>query len=174
MTAPDGRDRRLRHALEIRHDSWLSEEAVELLSRLEIAIVAADTAGLHPYSLLRTSASLAYVRLHGARRLYEGAYTGAELDAWADRCRAWAAQGAEVYVYFDNDRDAQAPRDALRLQSLIRGDPATARPEPAVAPEPRAPRPPPEHFGFRRRPAPDQAGRPAARRARRSSGSRLR
>jgi uncharacterized protein YecE (DUF72 family) len=154
LTAPDGRDRPLRHAFEVRHESWLSEAALETLARRGAALVAADTAGRHPFSLLRTSSRLAYVRLHGARRLYEGAYTRAELGEWAVRCRGWAAEGAEVYVYFDNDRDAQAAQDAIRLQALLRGEGAAdARPENAPPP----PRLPPAHFGFR---------------ARRSSGSR--
>ena len=147
LTAPDGRDRPLRYALEIRHESWLSDEALDLLSRRDVALVAADTAGKHPLSLERTSRSMAYVRLHGARRLYEGAYTGDELRSWAAHCRDWAREGAEVFVYFDNDRDAQAAHDALALQALLAGR------EEARAREPRAPkrpRKPPAHFRFRR------------------------
>jgi uncharacterized protein YecE (DUF72 family) len=170
LTAPDGRDRALRHALEVRHESWLSEEALETLSKHEVALVAADTAGKHPFSLRRTSRPLAYVRLHGARRLYEGAYTGTELDEWAARCRAWAADGAAVFVYFDNDRDAQAARDAIALQERIDGGRIAARAETAADGDRRRSRRPPPHFGFRRRP--DQAGKTSSPRARRSSGSR--
>ena len=54
--------------------------------RRDVALVAADTAGRHPRSLRRTSRRLAYVRLHGARRLYEGAYTAGELRLWAGHC----------------------------------------------------------------------------------------
>ncbi len=154
LTAPDGRDRPLRHAVEVRHPSWLSDEALALLERRNVALAAADAAGEHPFSLARTSRDLAYVRLHGARRLYEGAYTPAELREWAARGRAWAREGAEVYVYFDNDRDAQAVRDALALHALVSGEdlPAPASAEPgAVGERPRRPRPPPGHFGFRRR-----------------------
>jgi uncharacterized protein YecE (DUF72 family) len=147
LTAPDGRDRRLLYAVEVRHASWLSDEALALLERRDVALVAADTAGRHPLSLRRTSRRLAYVRLHGARRLYEGAYTGEELRLWAARCRTWAREGAEVFVYFDNDRDAQAARDALALQALLGG--GALRPTEA-AEEPRRPRKPPAHFGFRR------------------------
>jgi uncharacterized protein YecE (DUF72 family) len=150
LTAPDGRDRPLRYAVEIRHESWLSEEALSLLARRDVALVAADTAGKHPLSLERTSRSLAYVRLHGARRLYEGAYTGDELRLWAERCRSWARGGAEVYVYFDNDRDAQAAHDALALYALLAG---SAPMEAREASARRTPRKPPSHFGFRRRAA---------------------
>ncbi len=168
LTAPDGRDAPLRYALEVRHESWLSEEALALLERRRVALVAADTAGRHPHSLVRTSRDLAYVRLHGARRLYEGAYFEDELALWARRCRDWADGAARVFVYFDNDRDAQAVRDALSLQAFLRGEPAmceTGKEEPPPAPRER-----PAHFDFRR-PAGSQSGRPAATRARRSSGS---
>jgi len=110
--------------------------------------VAADTAGHHPRSLRRTSRRLAYVRLHGARRLYEGAYTAGELRFWAGQCRNWAREGAEVFAYFDNDRDAQAVRDAMELQAVLGGTATRA----AEAPEarPKRPRKPPSHFDFRR------------------------
>ena len=146
LTAPDGRDRPMRYAVEVRHPSWLSDEALETLGARDIALVAADTAGRHPASLHRTSKGLAYVRLHGARRLYEGAYSGEELRTWASRCRVWAGQGADVFVFFDNDRDAQAAHDALALQDILAGRPNL----PSIAPERRRLRRPPPHFGFRR------------------------
>ncbi len=105
----------------MRHASWLSDDALRLLERRGIALVAADTAGRHPRSLVRTSRDLAYVRLHGARRLYEGHYTDDELADWAGHCAAWAADGARVFVYFDNDRDAAAVHDALRLDGARPG-----------------------------------------------------
>jgi len=152
LTAPDGRDRRLRYAVEVRHASWLSDEALALLERRHIALAAADAAGKHPFSLVRTSPDLAYVRLHGARELYEGAYTAEELREWAARCRTWAREGAEVYVYFDNDRDAQAVRDALHLHALVHGREPAATPDRrgTAGERPKRPRRPPSHFGFRR------------------------
>ncbi len=171
LTAPDGRDRPLRYALEVRHESWLCEEAAAALARRDVALVAADTAGKHPFSLRRTSRRLAYVRLHGARRLYEGAYRDDELDRWAARCREWAAEGAEVYVYFDNDRDAQAARDAIALRERIEGETRTPRRDVPGDEPGNAPRPPPPHFGFRREPA--HPGNASSPRARRSSGRRL-
>jgi uncharacterized protein YecE (DUF72 family) len=88
------------------------------------------------------------VRLHGARRLYEGAYTAAELRMWADHCRSWARSGAEVFVYFDNDRDAQAAHDAMALHALLEGDESRTVREATPLKRPRRP---PSHFGFRRR-----------------------
>jgi uncharacterized protein YecE (DUF72 family) len=118
LTAIDGRDRPLRHAIEVRHDSWLSPTALALLRAHDVALVAADTAGRHPLSLERT-ASFAYVRLHGATELYASRYSDAQLGAWAAHARRWARAGDDVYFYFDNDARGHAPHDAVRLARML-------------------------------------------------------
>jgi uncharacterized protein YecE (DUF72 family) len=57
------------------------------------------------------------VRLHGSRRLYGSRYRDDELADWAARIRA--APAREVWVFFDNDALAHAPRDAARLRELL-------------------------------------------------------
>jgi uncharacterized protein YecE (DUF72 family) len=115
LRAPDGRDAQVRHALEVRHPSWLSDEALALLEAHDIALVTADTAGRHPRSLART-ADFVYLRLHGSRELYGSQYNDAELDEWA----AWLrSQRGDRFVYFDNDARAYAPVDASRLLALL-------------------------------------------------------
>jgi uncharacterized protein YecE (DUF72 family) len=118
LRAPDGRQAPLRHAVEVRHPSWLEEQALATLRELDVALVAADTAGRHPLSRERT-ADFAYVRLHGATALYASQYTDAELRRWAGLIQGWAAAGDDVYVYFDNDALGHAPHDATRLAKLI-------------------------------------------------------
>jgi uncharacterized protein YecE (DUF72 family) len=120
LTAPDGRHHLIRHALEVRHESWLGDEALALLHEHEIALVTADTAGKFPKSIHRT-APFAYVRLHGAEQLYASRYTNAELDHWAALAGGWLGHGSDVYVYFDNDNKAYAPGDALRLCERLQG-----------------------------------------------------
>jgi len=131
LTAPDGRTRALRYALEVRHVSWLEDASLDLLRDFDVALVAADTAGRHPLSLERT-ASFAYVRLHGATELYASRYEDDLLASWSQRAAAWSAGGADVFVYFDNDARGHAPHDASRLRDLVAaGDPertAAARP----------------------------------------------
>jgi uncharacterized protein YecE (DUF72 family) len=119
LTAPDGRTRPARHALEIRHASWLSDEALAVLREFDVALVTADTAGRHPLCFERT-ATFAYVRLHGATALYASRYEDDELARWAERILGWASGGADVFVYFDNDAHAHAPHDAMRLQEMLR------------------------------------------------------
>jgi uncharacterized protein YecE (DUF72 family) len=133
LTAPDGRRLRLRHAVEPRHASWFEPEALALLRAHDVALVDADTAGRHPVAR-ETTASFAYLRLHGSTVLYASRYTDEELARWAARVRELRAGGRDVYVYFDNDAHAYAPLDALRLRALVEApepprvtDPASAR-----------------------------------------------
>ena len=53
--------------------------------------------------------------MHGDRELYASGYSPRALDEWAERCRAWADEGLDVYVYFDNDVKGHAPHDAVAL-----------------------------------------------------------
>jgi uncharacterized protein YecE (DUF72 family) len=127
LTVPDGRTRPLRYAVEPRHASWLSDEALAELQQQDIALVAADTAGRHPFSLART-AGFAYLRLHGSTQLYASRYQDAEIELWASRVRALVDQGLDVHVYFDNDAQAHAPFDALRLIDSVSGGVVAAQP----------------------------------------------
>ncbi|MFD7655932.1 DUF72 domain-containing protein [Actinosynnema sp. NPDC059797] len=112
-------DRPLRHALEFRHPSFLRPEFTDLLRAHGIGLVVSHSAGAYPY-LEDVTADFAYLRLHGNQALYHGSYTDAELDEWADLVRAWSAD-RDVYAYFDNDTDAAAPHDAIRLAARLAG-----------------------------------------------------
>ena len=131
-------NRKLRHAVEIRHDSFKSPEFVTLLRKYKVGLVVADTAGKWPF-LEDVTADLVYARLHGDEQLYVSGYTPEALDRWAARVRAWR-QGREivdaahasdqmpakrksrdVYVYFDNDVKVRAPFDAIELAQRVGG-----------------------------------------------------
>ncbi|HEX8095880.1 DUF72 domain-containing protein [Jatrophihabitans sp.] len=111
-------DRPLRHALEIRHDSYRTPAFPRLLRELGVALVVADTAGRWP-QLFDVTADFVYVRLHGAQELYTSGYDAAELSVWADRIQAWTGAGLDVFVYFDNDVKVRAPYDAQALQAEL-------------------------------------------------------
>jgi uncharacterized protein YecE (DUF72 family) len=107
-------DRPVRHALEFRSPTFAVEAAYELMRKHRVACVVADTAGRWP-KVLEVTSDLVYVRLHGDRELYVSGYSPRALDEWAERCRAWADDGLDVYVYFDNDVKGYAPHDAVAL-----------------------------------------------------------
>jgi uncharacterized protein YecE (DUF72 family) len=112
-------DRPLRHALEVRHPSFIDREFVALLKAHDIGLVVADTAGKWP-RMLDVTSDFVYVRLHGDVKIYTSGYTDRALDAWARRIRGWNRAGKDVYVYFDNDVKVHAPFDALRLMHRLR------------------------------------------------------
>src|SRR5699024_9451160 len=91
--APEGLATRastpLRHAVEIRHRSFMQEDFIELLRKHRIALVVADTAGKWPL-VEELTADFMYLRLHGDKELYASGYDDAALDDWARRIRAWA------------------------------------------------------------------------------------
>lgn len=128
--------RPLRHAVEIRHPSFIDEAFIALLRRHGIALVVADTAGKWPL-LEDLTADFVYVRLHGDKELYASGYSNAALDRWATRIAAWshgeqvsdarlASQKAaphrarrDIYCYFDNDVKVHAPYDAAQLMRKL-------------------------------------------------------
>ena len=129
-------NRPLRHAVEIRHDSFIDESFVAMLRRHAVALVVADTAGLWPYRE-DVTASFMYLRLHGDSEIYRSGYGDEALARWAERIRAWAsgsqpadarlissiaparATARDVYCYFDNDVKVHAPYDAQRLAAML-------------------------------------------------------
>jgi uncharacterized protein YecE (DUF72 family) len=119
LTAADSRQAPIRHALEVRHPSWITDEALRLLEAHEIALVVADTAGKWPLHEAMTAPTFVYARLHGAEQLYASGYHDHEIAHWASSVRRWLATGRDAYVYFDNDGSAHATRDAARLITAL-------------------------------------------------------
>jgi uncharacterized protein YecE (DUF72 family) len=131
-----GRNRRLRHAVEVRHESFVTPDFIRLLRKYRIAWVVADTP--KPWPLYEdVTADFIYMRLHGATELYNSRYTLPELERWAALIRAWRQGGQEadarliapsgfrarsqrdVYCYFDNTDKRHAPENARELMALV-------------------------------------------------------
>lgn len=128
-------DRNLRHAVEIRHDSFVSEQFIHLLRKHSIGLVVADT--VEWPRLMDVTADFVYCRLHGSEQLYASGYDADAIKNWAQRVIAWSrgqevADGdkasaeparkkssRDVFVYFDNDMKVRAPFDAASLHDQI-------------------------------------------------------
>ncbi|MDQ2814842.1 MAG: DUF72 domain-containing protein [Actinomycetota bacterium] len=109
----------LRVAVEFRHPSWQDEAVFGLLEAHGCGYCVMSGAGLP--CVLRVTADFAYVRMHGPDRhhLYGGSYSDTDLAWWAARIREWDAAGRDVFVYFNNDGDANAVRNARTLAHLL-------------------------------------------------------
>ena len=134
--AKTGHRRELRHAIEIRRQSFLDPAFVALLRRHRVALVLADSVAW-PYAE-DVTADFVYLRLHGSEELYASGYSDEALDHWAARIKLWA-QGLEpndarlidsdtrpaphsprdVFAYFDNDAKVRAPVDARSLRGRL-------------------------------------------------------
>ncbi len=106
-----------RHAFEFRHPSWFSPEVYELLGSHGAALVIGDHPD-RPFQPLVATAGWGYVRLHHGRRGRRGNYSTAELEQWAGRLREWSRE-REQFVYFNNDWEAFAVRNAAWLQDRL-------------------------------------------------------
>jgi uncharacterized protein YecE (DUF72 family) len=100
---------RLSHAVEVRHESFLTPTFVALAREAGVAIVFADSAK-HP-AIADLSADFVYARLQDAKEEIETGYDAAALDRWTDVARAWARGAApEGLDYIDSATDARAPQ----------------------------------------------------------------
>ncbi|HEX7012874.1 MAG TPA: DUF72 domain-containing protein [Steroidobacteraceae bacterium] len=128
-------DRPIRHAIEIRNESFLDPSFIDLLREHGIALVVAETANKWPLTF-DVTADFIYMRLHGEKQIYTSGYGDKALTRWAERIKAWhrgsepadaprisarkspSRKPRDVYCYFDNtDVKLRAPVDA---QSLMR------------------------------------------------------
>jgi uncharacterized protein YecE (DUF72 family) len=104
-----------RFTLEFRHDSWLVQPVFELLRAHRIALCIPDHPKL-PKSLEITS-DFTYIRMHLPPRGL--GYTRRGLEPWADRLLDWRRRSLDVFVYFNNDMEGHAVKDARTLISLV-------------------------------------------------------
>ncbi|MEW6581520.1 MAG: DUF72 domain-containing protein [Actinomycetota bacterium] len=111
--ALDAFPRGVRVAVEPRHPSWDDEEVFEVLRRHDAALCMVDRGGSHP-DPVRT-ASWGYLRMHEGVASPAGCYGEHALDAWAARLGALFAPQDTVFVFFNNDAEGCAPRDAALL-----------------------------------------------------------
>lgn len=106
-----------RYTFEFREESWHQAEVYDLLRAHNAAYCIYELDGFQtPFEV---TADFTYVRLHGPGGKYQGSYTGKVLRAWAERIMEWRRSLKGVYVYFDNDQEAFAARNALELKRLV-------------------------------------------------------
>jgi uncharacterized protein YecE (DUF72 family) len=103
----------LRVAVEFRHASWFTDEVRRLLVERRAALCLADRRGV--LGEMWRTADWTYVRFHEGRATRRPAYARTALARWAARLAATWTPDEECWVYFNNDPNAAAPRDAARF-----------------------------------------------------------
>ncbi|MDB5620726.1 DUF72 domain-containing protein [Tardiphaga sp.] len=104
-----------RNVVEFRHASWWNEEVYEAFRKAGVIFCSSSGPRL-PDQLIRTADEV-YVRLHGPKRWYSHDYSKSELATWTDRIKASRAKRA--WIYFNNDNDAHAPKNATTLRRML-------------------------------------------------------
>lgn len=104
-----GRDARV--AVEFRHQSWFTDECRAVLEQRQAALCLADR-GSQPISPLWKTTPWTYLRFHEGNATPRPCYGRSALSTWVKRLAAKWGTDAEGYVYFNNDPEGCALRDA--------------------------------------------------------------
>jgi uncharacterized protein YecE (DUF72 family) len=110
-------DPQYRNAVEFRHKSWWRESVYQRFRERGLIFCGVSAPRL-PEDLVRTS-DVIYARLHGRSRWYRHDYSAEELNEWARKIEASGAR--EGWIYFDNDREGFAIKNAQALRELLCG-----------------------------------------------------
>jgi len=106
-----------RVAVEPRHVSWWTPATREVLETRGAALCWADVRARPVTPLWRTT-DWGYVRLHEGRAQAWPHYGRRSLETWAGRIEETWAGDEDVYVYFNNDPNGAAVRNARTFVSL--------------------------------------------------------
>lgn len=120
---------KLRHAVEVRHESFVTKEFVALARKHNVAIVLADSA---KYPMIADiTADFVYARLQQADAKVATGYTSAVIKKWAGLAKTWEGGGEpkdlpvlsaapktkkrDVFIYMINGAKERAPAAAMAL-----------------------------------------------------------
>jgi uncharacterized protein YecE (DUF72 family) len=106
------------YAFEFRNQSWLQKEVYDLLRQYNVAFCVHDFGGKE--SPREITANFAYVRMHGPGEVaYAGSYPLGALKKWAKQIKDWRKELKAAYVYFNNDQEGYAVKNALKFRELM-------------------------------------------------------
>ena len=107
----------LRHALEVRSETFKTEEFYKLAKKYNVAIVFADDDDFPQID--EPTADFTYARLMRTQDKIETGYPADDLDGWAKQAKDWAKRG-DVFVYFISGAKHRAPAAAQALIERVK------------------------------------------------------
>ena len=107
-----------RHCFEFRHASWFADPVYELLREHGVALVIGDRPEVKEFQTHEFTTRWTYIRFHYGSRGRRGNYSERELEEWAQLLEEWAEE-VDVLVYFNNDWELFAVRNALWLKNRL-------------------------------------------------------
>ena len=109
-------DPSFKNVLEFRHESWYDEEVYEILRKNKI-IFSSISSPEFPDEMI-TTGNIGYLRFHGTGKdWYDHLYSKDELKEWHKKISD--SELEEIYIYFNNDIHAHAPKNAQQLKELF-------------------------------------------------------
>lgn len=100
------------HAFEFRNESWFNPEVYGILKFYNAAFVFVSLA------VEEVTADFVYIRFHGPGAIYTSLYSEAEMKEWVAKIKVWKKK-YDIYVYFNNDANANAVKNAKQLIKLL-------------------------------------------------------
>ena len=104
-------------ALEVRHNTWMEQQSLELMSKYNIAFVVSQSGKGFPYGEIITAKDI-YVRFHGPKELYASKYDDETLNKFGELFFKWKQEGKVLWIFFNNDYFGYALDNARTLKSL--------------------------------------------------------
>ena len=105
--------------IEFRDKSWLTQNIFSILEKYRIAYCIISMPDFP--EIVKITSKVSYIRFHGKKILYGSSYSEEELLYWANVIKSLFSQGVErVYAYFNNDYEAFAVFNALRLKEILK------------------------------------------------------
>jgi len=108
---------RVRNAFEFRHESWINGDTIDALKKSGYALCMTDWPEFNKEHPL--TADFVYMRRHGYGGSYNTCYSREDLKKDARKIRDYLKKGTDVYIYFNNDANGYAPKNALELKELL-------------------------------------------------------
>ncbi len=108
----------VKNTLEFRHESWITEEVIDLCRKHNISLCTADWPEF--IDELPVTSDFVYIRRHGKGGSYATCYSKAELKKDAKRIRNYLKNDKDVFIYFNNDAFGYAPKNAKELMEMLK------------------------------------------------------
>lgn len=106
-------------AMEVRHETWMTEESYTLMTKYNISFVMSHSGGHFPYAETITAKNI-YFRFHGPGTLYNTKYTDEEMKKYAKLFKKWMKQGHQLWIFFNNDWFGYGIENGLLLRELLK------------------------------------------------------
>ena len=105
-------------AIEVRHESWMTEDSYTLMAKYDIAFVISHSGDHFPYREVVTSDNI-YFRFHGPTSLYNSKYDDETMKKYSRLFTQWLRRGHDVWIFFNNDWFGYGIENALTLRKFL-------------------------------------------------------